>query len=104
VAPPLTVVTEARKTTVEAVILGEETADSHNNNGSHGTSHLGNNGVLGIIHRALTQPQTGTNLIMGLKHNRVEFLDLNLNRLLSMSTLLAQPTLQMLSALSTLLS
>lgn len=85
-------------------ILEEEIADNNNNSGSHEIAHLGNNGVLGITHPALTQPQIGIDQIMVVSPNKVEFLGPNLNRLLSMLILPALLTLKVLSAPSILLS
>jgi hypothetical protein len=85
-----------------SVVVG---ADNNSNNGSNGAA-LGNIGLSGTFHHVLTHhPTIGvgrTTTIPTL--SKVEFLDLYLNKLLSMSTHLAQLTLKMPFALSTLRS
>lgn len=97
-------VIEERNRIVLVEIPEEEIAGNNNNIGSHGITHLGNNGVLGITHLSLTQPQIRIDKIMVISPNKVEFLGPNLNRLLSMLILPALLTLKVLSAPLTLLS
>jgi hypothetical protein len=77
-------------------------AVSHHTGSSNGIFH---SGIHGIVLLAPIQLSLGTGHPMGLSHNnKKEFLGPNLSRLLLMSTLLVQLTLQMLSAPSILLS
>lgn len=97
-------VIEERNRIVAVEIPEEEITGNNNNKGNHGITHLGNNGVLGIIHLALTQPQIKIDQIMVLSPNKVEFLGPNLSRLLSMLILPTLLTLKVFSAPSILLS
>ena len=76
-------------------------ADNNNNSGNNGAA-LGYSGLPGTFHHVLTHPTIGVSPTTVPTLSKVEFLDLDLNKLLSMSTHLAQLTLKMPFPLSTL--
>ena len=112
----ITAVTEAKETTATLAVgtQGEVAkpvpttmvvdADNNINNNSGNNGVLGSSGLLGTSCCVLTHPTIGVGPTTIPTLSKVEFMDLDLNKLRSMSTYVAQLTLKMPFTLSTLRS